>query len=186
MDKGATLPAERIQRRIYLLRGQKVMLSTDLAELYGVEPRVLLQAVKRNRTRFPSDFMFQLSRGEFAVLKSQIVISSWGGMRRATPYAFTEQGVAMLSSVLRTRRAIRVNIEIMRAFVRLRRMVISHEEMARRVDALEKKYDAQFKAVFDAIRELMRPPTSPRKAIGFRVEEARAAYRLQRRRRASR
>src|SRR3972149_1103871 len=118
-DKHSVIPMERIENRIYLLRGHKVMLSTDLAELYGVEPRVLVQAVKRNIERFPEDFMFQLTKLEFDNLKSQIVISTWGGLRRAAPYAFTEQGVAMLSSVLRSKRAVRANIEIMRAFVRL-------------------------------------------------------------------
>jgi hypothetical protein len=147
------------------------MLSADLAELYGVEPRALVQAVKRNMDRFPQDFMFQLTQEEFSILKSQIVISSWGGLRRATPYAFTEQGVAMLSSVLRSKRAIRVNIEIMRAFVRLRRILASHAELARKLNTLERKYDAQFKVVFDAIRQLMRPPEPKRRPIGFRVEE---------------
>ena len=154
----ALVPRERIERSILLIRGQKVMLSTDLAELYQVEPRVLVQAVKRNIARFPEDFMFQLTEEEFSNLKSQIVISSWGGLRRARPYAFTEQGVAMLSSVLRSKRAIQVNIEIMRAFVRLRRMLASHADLARKLEALEKKYDAQFKVVFEAIRELMKPP----------------------------
>jgi hypothetical protein len=144
------------------------MLSTDLALLYQVPPRVLVQAVKRNAERFPTDFMFQLTGDEFRNLKSQIVTSSWGGLRRATPYAFTEQGVAMLSSVLRSKRAINVNIEIMRAFVRLRRLVASNEELARKLAALEKKYDAQFKVVFDAIRELMTPPESKHRPIGFR------------------
>ncbi|MCG3201621.1 MAG: hypothetical protein NFCOHLIN_01491 [Gammaproteobacteria bacterium] len=153
-----TIPIERIEYRIFLLRGQKVMLSTHLAELYDVEPRALVQAVKRNIQRFPEDFMFQLSETEFDDLKSQIVTSSWGGLRRAAPYAFTEQGVAMLSSVLHSERAIRVNIEIMRAFVRLRQMLASNAELARRLAELEKKYDAQFKVVFDAIRELMTPP----------------------------
>jgi len=163
------IPAERIERSIYLLRGQRVMLSTHLAVLYGVEVRVLVQAVKRNLERFPKDFMFQLTRTEFANLKSQFVISSWGGLRRAAPYAFTEQGVAMLSSVLRSKRAVQVNIEIMRAFVRLRQMLASHRDLARRLDALEKKYDAQFKVVFDALRELMSPPAGRRRAIGFRA-----------------
>jgi hypothetical protein len=164
------IPAERVERAIYFFRGQKVMLSTDLAALYGVEVRVLVQAVKRNFERFPKDFMFQLTRTEFANLKSQFVISSWGGLRRAAPYAFTEQGVAMLSSVLHSGRAVQVNIEIMRAFVRLRRMLASHADLARRLDALEQRYDAQFKAVFDAIRELM-TPTVPgrRRAIGFQA-----------------
>jgi hypothetical protein len=161
------IPAERIERRILLIRGQKVMLSTDLAQLYEVVPRALMQAVKRNFERFPEDFMFQLTRVEYANLKSQIVTSSWGGARRATPYAFTEQGVAMLSSVLRSQRAVQVNIAIMRAFVKLREILASNRELARRLDEMEKKYDGQFKVVFDAIRELMRPPERPRRRIGF-------------------
>jgi hypothetical protein len=171
MKNKSLIPVERIERRIFLIRGHKVMLSNDLAELYEVEPRILVQAVKRNIDRFPEDFMFQLSQEEFSILKSQIVISSWGGLRRATPYAFTEQGVAMLSSVLRSKRAIQVNIEIMRAFVRLRRLLASHADLARKLEALEKKYDAQFKVVFDAIRQLMTPPETKRRPIGFRVRE---------------
>ena len=147
------------------------MLSTDLARLYEVEPRALIQAVKRNRERFPDDFVFQLNREEIDVLKSQNVIAKSpgrGGAHRAAPYAFTEQGVAMLSSVLRSERAVRVNVEIMRAFVRLRRRLSTHADLARRLAQLERKYDAQFKVVFDAIRELMAPPR-PRKqrSIGF-------------------
>jgi hypothetical protein len=171
MKNKSLIPVERIERRIFLIRGHKVMLSNDLAELYEVEPRILVQAVKRNIDRFPEDFMFQLSQEEFSILKSQIVISSWGGLRRATPYAFTEQGVAMLSSVLRSKRAVQVNIEIMRAFVRLRRLLASHADLARKLEALEKKYDAQFKVVFDAIRQLMTPPETKRRPIGFRVRE---------------
>ena len=167
MGKQSLVPVERIESRILLLRGHKVMLSTDLAELYGVEPRVLVQAVKRNIERFPEDFMFQLNEEEFSDLKSQFVTSSWGGIRRAAPYAFTEQGVAMLSSVLRSKRAVQVNVEIMRAFVRLRRMLATHDDLARKLDALDKKYDAQFKAVFDAIRQLMAPPEPKRRQIGF-------------------
>jgi hypothetical protein len=166
----ALVPQAPIESSIILIRGHKVMLSPDLAALYAVEPRALVQAVKRNIDRFPDDFMFQLTRAEFANLKSQIVTSSWGGARRAPPYAFTEQGVAMLSSVLRSRRAVRVNIEIMRAFVRLRQMLASHADLARRLDELEQKYDAQFRVVFDAIRELMAPPEPPRKRIGFHSE----------------
>lgn len=162
---------ELIESRIFLIRGQKVMLSMHLAELYEVEPRVLVQAVKRNIERFPEDFMFQLNPEEFANLKSQIVISSWGGARRAAPYAFTEQGVSMLSSVLRSARAIHVNVEIMRAFVRLRQMLASNAELSRRLTTLEKKYDVQFKAVFDAIRELMTPLEPKKKRpIGFTVD----------------
>ncbi len=169
--KQAVIPMERIEAKIYLLRGEKVILSPDLAELYEVEPRVLVQAVKRNLERFPADFMFQLSVEEFADLKSQIVISSWGGARRARPYAFTEQGVAMLSSVLRSKRAVQVNVQIMRTFVRLRQMLTEHADLARKLATLEKKYDAQFKAVFDAIRQLMAPPPAPRRPIGFRASE---------------
>ncbi len=158
--------AEQIEGKIYLVRGHRVMLSSHLARLYHVEPRVLVQAVKRNIERFPADFMFQLNIEEFRRLKSQLVTSSWGGVRRA-PYAFTEQGVAMLSSVLRSRRAIQVNIEIMRTFVRLRQMLASHAQLARKLAALEQKYDTQFRVVFDAIRELMVPPEPKRRRIGF-------------------
>lgn len=171
VSKQSLIPVDRIEKAILLVRRQKVMLDADLAGLYGVETRVLVQAVKRNLERFPEDFMFQLSREEFAVLRSQSVTSSdWGG-RRYPPYAFTEQGVAMLSSVLRSQRAIQVNIEIMRAFIRLRQMLASHAELARKLDALEKKYDAQFKDVFEAIRQLMAPPEQKRRAIGFRKED---------------
>ena len=166
------ISAEQIQQFIFIVRGQKVMLSTHLAELYEVEPRVLIQAVKRNMDRFPSDFMFVLTYQEFANLKSQIVISSWGGMRRATPYAFTEQGVAMLSSVLRSKRAVQVNIEIMRAFVRLRKMLSTHKELARKLKELEdrlEKHDEDIGLIFEAIRELMTPPDKPTKKIGFDV-----------------
>jgi len=163
---------DRIESQIFLVRGCKVMLSPHLADLYQVEPRVLVQAVKRNIERFPDDFMFQSSDAEFADLKSQIVISSWGGLRRAAPYAFTEQGVAMLSSVLRSTRAVQVNIEIMRAFVRLRQMLASNADLARRLAALERRYDAQFKVVFDAIRELTTPSEPKKKRpIGFTAWE---------------
>jgi len=162
------IPSERIEKRILLLRSQKVMLSTNLAELYGVEPRALVQAVKRNSERFPDDFMFQLNLQEVRNLKSHIVISSWGG-QRSLPYAFTEQGVAMLSSVLKSKRAMQVNIEIMRAFVKLRELIASNKDLAKRLDELEKRYDSQFKVVFDAIRELMTPPPAPPRCIGFRT-----------------
>jgi hypothetical protein len=157
------------QQKILLLRGERVMLDADLAALYGVTTSALVQAVKRNPGRFPSDFVFQLAPEEHAVLKSQIVISrrEHGG-RRTAPYAFTEQGVAMLSSVLRSPRAVHVNVEIIRAFVRLREMLTTHADLARKLAALEKKYDAQFRVVFDAIRELMEPPAKPRRSIGFR------------------
>jgi ORF6N domain len=164
-------PADGIQRAILLIRNQRVMLDVDLAALYGVPTKALIQGVRRNLSRFPEDFMFRLTRDEAVDLRSQTVTSSsrrgWGG-RRYAPYAFTEQGVAMLSSVLRSRRAIEVNIAIMRAFVRLRQMLASHEALARKLNAVEKKYDAQFKAVFDALRELMAPSIQRHPAIGFR------------------
>lgn len=167
------VPAERIAKAILLIRGKKVMLDADLASLYGVDTRVLVQAVKRNLDRFPEDFMFQLSKEEVDFLRSQIVTLKRGRGQHSKylPYAFTEQGVAMLSSVLRSPRAIQVNIEIMRAFVRLRQMLASHAELARKLDALEQKYDAQFKAVFDAIRQLMAPPEPKRRPMGFRRGE---------------
>jgi len=163
------VPVELIEKKIYLVRGQKVMLDSDLAELYEVETRALVQAVKRNIGRFPPDFMFQLNNQEVTSLRSQIVISKSGkGGRRYVPYVFTEQGVAMLSSVLNNERAILVNIAIMRAFVKLRDMISSHKDMAKRLDELEEKYDAQFKVVFDAIRQLMTPPETGKKKIEFR------------------
>ena len=162
----ALIPATRIERSILLIREQKVMLDFDLAELYEVETKVLNQAVKRNLARFPDDFMFQLSKDEYDNLKSQFVTSSWGG-RRTRPYAFTEQGVAMLSSVLRSERAVAVNIEIMRTFVRLREILASHAELARKLAALEQKYDKQFAVVFDAIRQLMTPVQPDKVEMGY-------------------
>ena len=171
-----------IQSRILALREQRVMLDADLAQLYGVETRVLVQAVKRNLARFPEDFMFQLSAQEFANLRSQSVISSAGhGGRRTAPYAFTEQGVAMLSTVLGSPRAIAVNIEIMRTFVRVRALAATHGDLAKRLAELEEKTEAlamnhdtfsrntrkQLKEVFDALRELMTPPDPPKRPIGF-------------------
>ena len=165
-EGGTLVTGEQINQSILMIRGHKVILDSVLAGMYGVETKVLLQAVKRNQNRFPSDFMFQLSKKEFEILRSQIVTSSWGG-RRYPPYAFTEQGVAMLSSVLRSPRAIQVNIEIMRAFVRLRRMLSAHRDLARILDELEKKYDEQFAVVFEAIRQLMTPPSREIRKIGF-------------------
>jgi len=173
----AIVPIEMIERKIYLIRGQKVMLDSDLAELYGVSTKVLIQAVKRNIKRFPSDFMFQLKNQEVINLRSQIVTSSLEhGGRRYLPYVFTEQGVAMLSSVLNSERAIEVNILIIRAFVKLREMIASNKELAKRLDELEKKYDAQFKVVFDTIRQLMIPPETKKRKIGFIVRERSAQY----------
>jgi hypothetical protein len=161
----ALVRAGGASRPILLVRGHKVMLDADLATLYGVETRALVQGVKRNLGRFPEDFMFQLTPDEATNLRSQSVISSWGG-RRTPPYAFTEQGVAMLSSVLHSERAAQVNVEIMRTFVRLREILSSHADLARKLATLERKYDAQFKAVFDAIRALMAAPaTTKRKMV---------------------
>ena len=155
--------------KIRLLRGKRVLLDADLAELYGVETRALVQAVKRNISRFPADFMLQLSPSEHASLRSQNVIldARRGTHRKYLPYAFTEQGVAMLSSVLRSPRAIRANIEIMRAFVRLREVLATQRHLAKKLARLERKYDGQFKVVFDAIRELMTPQPKQRRPIGF-------------------
>jgi hypothetical protein len=170
----------RIGQLIFHVRGHKVMLSNDLAHLYGVEPRALVQAVQRNLRRFPGDFMFQVSRTEYADLKSQNVISSWGGLRRAMPYAFTEQGVAMLSAVLNSERAIAVSIAIMRTFVKLRSVLASHKELARQLETIERRLAAhhsrlddhgdQISAVFEAIRRLMEAPEPSRKRIGFVTE----------------
>jgi hypothetical protein len=162
----ALVPAERIERSIVLIRGQRVIVDRDLAALYGVTTGNLNKAVTRNTDRFPNDFMFRLTSEEFANLKFHFGTSSWGGTRKS-PRVFTEQGVAMLSSVLRSRRAVQANVEIMRAFVRLRQLLASHADLARKLDALEKKYDAQFRVVFDAIRELMAPAEPSRKRIGF-------------------
>ena len=170
-DDEAALPIDRLDHAILVIRGLHVLLDADLAALYGVETRVLVQAVRRNAERFPPDFMFQLTREEFAALRSQSVISSGRGGRRYPPYAFTEQGVAMLSSVLNSPRAIRVNIEIMRAFVRLRRMLASNADLAHRLDELEQRYDEHFRVVFDAIRQLMTPPDPPRRRLRFPMQE---------------
>ena len=160
----------RVERRILHIRGHKVMLDADLAELYGVPTKRLNEAVRRNAARFPEDFMFRLTAEEAENLRSQIATSSlWGG-RRYLPVAFTEQGVAMLSSVLNSEQAIQVNVTIMRAFVRIREILSSHKDLARKLVALEQKHathDAQIKAIFDAIRALMEPPKKARRRIGF-------------------
>ena len=166
---------ERIARLIIVIRGQKVMLDADLAELYGVETKVLNRAFARNRERFPSDFAFQLTNVEFQDLRCQFGTSRWGG-RRYLPHTFTEQGVAMLSGILHSKRAIQVNIAIMRTFVRLRQLLASNAQLAWMLEALEKKHDAQFKIVFDALRELMSPPQPKQRKIGFLVSERATRY----------
>jgi len=165
----ATLSDSKIARRILSVRGLRVMLDRDLAILYGVSTKQLNQQVLRNRDRFPSDFMFQLTPEESDSLRLQSATSNrrWGG-RRYLPYAFTEQGVAMLSGVLHSRRAVRVNVEIMRTFVKLRQILSSHAELARKLEELERRYDSQFRAVFDAIRELMAPESPESRPVGFR------------------
>lgn len=190
MSEANLIPAQRIERKILLLRGEKVLLDSDLAELYGVETKALNQAVKRNLERFPADFMFQVSKEEAALilrsqivtlndeittkpletkgsLRSQIVTLKRGEHRKFRPYAFTEQGVAMLSSVLRSDRAIQVNLAIMRTFVQLRQMLATHSDLARKLAALERKYDSRFKIVFDALREMMADKKKPKREIGF-------------------
>jgi hypothetical protein len=174
MPTNLLIPSERIEKSILLIRGQKVLLDTDLAGLYGVPTKRLNEQVRRNKRRFPKDFMFQLSVEESDSLRSQFATLKVGRgeHRKYRPYAFTEQGVAMLSSVLNSDRAIEVNIAIMRAFVRLREMIASHKDLARKLDELEKKYDAQFRVVFDAIRQLMAPVSKEdrKRRIGFVAE----------------
>jgi hypothetical protein len=170
-DERSPIPAEIIEQHIFLIRGQKVMLDYDLAKLYGVATKSINQAVKRNLKRFPGDFMLQLTFQEVRGLRSQFVTLKRGQHLKYRPYAFTEHGILMLSSVLNSERAVQVNIEIMRAFVRLRALIASNKDLAKRLEELEKKYDSQFKVVFDAIRELMtpvEPPPKPRR-IGFRA-----------------
>jgi len=163
---------EHIEHAIRMVRGQKVILDEDLAALYGVPAKRLNEQVRRNLDRFPDDFMFQLTAAEFAILRSQFATLNrgWGRHRKYLPFAFTEQGVAMLSSVLHSPRAVHVNIEIMRAFVKLRQMLHANADLARKLAALEQKYDVQFRVVFDAIRKLMRPPVKRTKRVGFRTE----------------
>jgi len=179
------IPAYRIERVIYLIRGQKVMIDKDLAELYGVPTKVLNQAVKRHKDRFPEDFLFQLTTQEAKQwwlgvmkdrLRSQFVTLKPGHHIKYPPHAFTEHGILMLSSVLNSERAVQVNIQIMRTFIRLRQILASNAELQRRLNDLEKKYDAQFKVVFDAIRQLMAAPERPPKKIGFQLREKRTAY----------
>ena len=188
LTRRLAVTVEVIERRIYLIRGQKVMLDSDLAELYEVQTRVLNQAVRRNARRFPEDFMFQLTAEEAESLRSQIATSKAislrsqivtlkptgrGRHRKYLPYVFTEQGVAMLSSVLNSERAIEANIVIMRAFVRLREMMLSNDELNRKINALERKYDEKFKVVFTALRKLIAAPEKPRREIGFKTNKQR-------------
>lgn len=161
----------KIHQSVISIRNQRVVISSDLATLYDVAPKALMQSVKRNISRFPNDFMFQLSHDEWGNLKSQNVTSSWGGSR-VPPYAFTEQGVAMLSSVLNSERAVKINIEIMRVFVKMRHLMIEHKDLALRLDVLEHRYDENFKIIFDALRDLMITPEPENRPIGFTADIA--------------
>ena len=167
MSKKTAIALSSVRTKIGLIRGHRVLLDADLAALYGVETKALIQSVKRNRSRFPEDFMFQLTQKEFTELRSTVFGATGYGGRRYPPYAFTEQGVAMLSSVLRSTKAVKVNVSIMRAFVQLREMLAGNEELSRKLNALEKKFDSQFSVVFDAIRQLVATSTKPRNQIGF-------------------
>ena len=173
-ESAVTVPIEKITGKIYFIRGQKVIMDRDLSELYAVETKVLKQAVKRKIKRFPSDFMFELTKEEFQNLRSQFVTSSWGGSRYV-PMVFTEQGVAMLSSVLNSERAIQVNIQIMRTFTRLRKILVTHKDLKRKIEAMEIKYDEQFRIVFEAITQLFEEDEKPKKKIGY-IKEHQAKY----------
>lgn len=171
MESRVPIPIDVIERKILFFRGFKVLLDSDLADLYGVPTKRLNEQVRRNVKRFPGDFMFQLAPEEYESLRSHFATlkAGRGGHRKYLPYVFTEQGVAMLSTVLNSDRAILVNIEIMRAFVRLRQLLSSNKELSKRLDELERRYDSQFKAVFDAIHQLMLPPNSSARRIGFKL-----------------
>jgi hypothetical protein len=161
------ISTEVIATKIFVIRGKRVMLDTDLAVLYGVKTGRLNEQVKRNIKRFPEDFMFQLTKEEVLNLKTHFATSSWGGVRKL-PRVFTQEGVAMLSSVLNSERAIMVNIQIMRAFAQFRRLLLTHKDLRRKIEEIEKKYDAQFKVVFDALKKLLEPPpVKERRIIGF-------------------
>ena len=172
--KEVTIPIEKIPAKIYLIRDQKIMLDRDLAELYGVETALLKRAVRRNRDRFPNDFMFELSKSELDDLRCQFGTSRWGGTRYS-PFAFTEQGVAMLSSVINSERAIQVNIQIMRTFTQLMNMLSTHEDLKHKIEAMEEKYDEQFRIVFEAITQLLEVDQKPKKKIGY-LKERQAKY----------
>jgi hypothetical protein len=171
MGQSANLiPLERIEGSILLIRGEKVMLDSDLAELYGVDTKRLNEQVRRKPGRFPRDFMFRLTPSEYANLRSQFATSSLHGGRRSLPYAFTEHGALMLANILNSKQAVQTSVQVVRAFVRLRQMLVSNAELSRKLDAMEKKYDSQFKVVFDAIRQLMSPADTRRREIGFHVK----------------
>jgi phage regulator Rha-like protein len=175
-EETKVIAVDHIQRRIISLRHENVMLDRDLAEIYGVETKQLKRAVRRNIRRFPPDFMFELTEEEYEVLRRQFGTLKRGEHSKYPPMAFTEQGVAMLSSVLNSWRAVEVNVLIIRAFVRLRQMAASHKDLLKKIEEMEKKYDRQFQVVFKAIRQLMATPERPPKKIGFQLREKRTAY----------
>lgn len=175
MTENSVYLPEVIVNRILVIRGQKVLLGNDLSELYGVEHRVLMQGVKRNIKRFPSDFMFQITQEEWENLKSQFVTSNWGGIRKM-PFAFTEQGVAMLSSVLNSDRAIQVNIQIMRAFTKLRHLVVDNVELRREVENLRTESEGKFRIIFETLDHLLAEDAPHKKKIGFTAKEKKAEY----------
>ena len=173
------IPVERIEHAIIVIRGKKVMLDGNLADIYGIETKGLIRAVKRNLERFPEDFMFQLTKEEFESLRYQFGTSKTGrGGRRYLPYVFTEHGAVMLASVLNSPVAINASVQVVRAFVKLRQLLVTHTELARKINSLEKKYDSQFAVVFKAIKELMQPQAKEKeKKIGFKVKEPRKSWR---------
>ena len=170
------IPIELIASKIYFIRNMKVMLDRDLAELYEVETKALKQAVRRNIDRFPADFMFELTKDEYQSLRSQIVTLKRGQHSKYAPFAFTEHGVLMLSSVLNSERAIQVNIQIVRTFTKLREMLSTHKDLKRKIESMEKKYDQQFQVVFEAIKQLLSEEDKPKKKIGFTVKEKQKKY----------
>jgi hypothetical protein len=179
----ALVPIERITSKIYLIRNVKVMLDRDLAELYGVETKRLKEQVRRNIERFPEDFMFELTKDELGNWRSQFATSNQDIMGlRIPPFVFTEHGILMLSSVLKSKRAIQVNIQIMRTFTQLRKMLSTHEDLKRKIESMEKKYDQQFQIVFEAIKQLLSEEDKPKKKIGFTVKEKQKAYGKKRKR----
>ena len=169
MENEIQINSGNISERIYFIRGEKVLLEFDLASLYGVSVKSLKQNVRRNLKRFPFDFMFELTREEVKILRSQFVTLGWGKYSKYLPFAFTEQGVAMLSGILSSDRAIQVNIAIMRAFVQMRRLLETHKDLAEKIKELESRYDEQFSIVFEAIRQLIRQENEPRNPVGFKI-----------------
>ena len=180
MNKKTIIPSEVIEKRIFIIRGQKVILDFHIAELYQVETKALKRAVKRNRARFPSDFLFELTQQEYAALRYQLGTLKRGEHSKYPPFAFTEQGIAMLSGVLGSPRAMQVNNAIMRSFVKLREVLATHKDFVRKLVELENKYDEQFQIVFDAIRQILSPSEKPKREIGFRVKETLAKYNVKR------